>query len=585
MTYAGIVGLRYGPKTAGQIYAAMAQVMGQGGMHKTFMYTMAFNKGDKKQLEAFKNSPDGSFYKDMATYYERGGQVAYMDSLTNSQALESLGKELQRNPKFSPKKWSTYFDAWMAMFETTSRIATYRTLKEKFLNDGSIRKEGKTKQQIEDEAEIRAVAVAKDLANFQQVGEIGKELGSLFMFWRPAATGAVKAIDALVPGFDLRSREELISFYMTKPNTTIDQAQRAADVYLKEVRNARAMGAVIAGAGFFTYTMAYMMAGEDDEGRNKVAIDDMARWVRFARFNTGIEVNGRDVVFQAPWGFGPGALAAAGAQMAAVAFGGQDLMRAGLNTASAGFESFVPLPISKIDPITNPTLFVVDSVTPSVLRPLIQFAANTDGLGRKIYTDRQSRYADAYLGGDNIPELYKDLVRYMFEATDGAVDMSPGTAYFLANNYVDGASRVLATTYNLTDVIRGQKEFDIRTDTFLLDSYFKAPSNYDAIQFSKAENKIKELDTRIKALQGTPQFDSFLNNYPMAPGMVNFYNQVVNGSLRNLRAQANQVRRSKMTQKEKTELLQLLTKQQNQIKRAFLTAVEGLETGYTGYEE
>jgi hypothetical protein len=82
---------------------------------------------------------------------------------------------------------------------------------------------------------------------------------------------------------------------------------------------------VLGGAGFFAYTMAHMMAGEDDEGRNKAATDDMARWVRFARFNTGIEVAGRDVVFQTPWGFGPGAIASAGAQMAAVAYGAQDL--------------------------------------------------------------------------------------------------------------------------------------------------------------------------------------------------------------------------------------------------------------------
>jgi hypothetical protein len=40
-----------------------------------------------------------------------------------------------------------------------------------------------------------------------------------------------------------------------------------------------------------------------------------------------------------------------------------------------------------------------------------------------------------------------------------------------------------------------------------------------------------------------------------------------------------------MSQKEKNELLQQITKQQNQIKRAFVTAIEGLETGYTGYEE
>jgi hypothetical protein len=184
-----------------------------------------------------------------------------------------------------------------------------------------------------------------------------------------------------------------------------------------------------------------------------------------------------------------------------------------------------------------------------------------------------------------VPELYKDIARNFFEMTSGAVDMSPGTIYFLTNNYVDGLSRALATTYNLTDVVRGQKEFDIRTDTFLLDSYFKAPSNYDAIEFSKVENKIKQLDARMKALQDTDNLGKFLEEYPMVPGMVKFYNTTVNGALRNLRTQANQIRKSKMTQKEKTEMLQMLNKQQNQIKRAFTNAVEGLETGYTGYEE
>ena len=574
MTYAGIVGMQYGPKTAGQLYGAMAGVIGKGGMHKTFIFSKAFGTGDQKTLERLKKSGD-KYYEDVARYYELGGQVAYMDSLTNSQALESLGKELRRNPKFSPKKWNNYFDSWMSMFETTSRIATFRTLRDKFVQE-NIPKE---------EAEVRAAARAKDLANFQQVGEAGKQLGSLFMFWRPAATGAVKAIDALLPAFNNKSRQELIDFYKTKPNVTDAQAERAADVFLTEVKNARHMSYVLAGAGMFAYTMAYMMAGDDDEGRNKVATDDMARWVRFARFNLGFEVAGRDLVFQAPWGFGPGAIASAGAQMAAIGFGGQDFMRAGLNIASAGFESFIPLPISKIDPTANPTLFIVDSVTPSVLRPLVQFSANTDGLGRKIYTDRQSRYADAYLGGDNVPEIYKDVVRYMFEATNGAIDMNPGTAYFFANNYVDGASRALATTYNLTDVVRGQKDFDIRTDTYLLDSYFKAPSNYDAIQFSKIEGKIKDLDARFKALQGSPGMDEFLEDYPMAPGIISFYNKTVNGALRNLRAQANYVRRSDMSPKERNDLLQQITKQQNQIKRAFVTAVEGLETGYTGYEE
>jgi hypothetical protein len=48
-----------------------------------------------------------------------------------------------------------------------------------------------------------AVEYAKNLANFEQVGRWGKQAGALFMFFRPAATGAVRAIEALAPAFRL----------------------------------------------------------------------------------------------------------------------------------------------------------------------------------------------------------------------------------------------------------------------------------------------------------------------------------------------------------------------------------------------
>jgi hypothetical protein len=54
MTYAGIVGLKYGPKTAGQLYAAMGKVISQGGMHKTFIYTKAFGEGNKKKVNTLR---------------------------------------------------------------------------------------------------------------------------------------------------------------------------------------------------------------------------------------------------------------------------------------------------------------------------------------------------------------------------------------------------------------------------------------------------------------------------------------------------------------------------------------------------
>jgi hypothetical protein len=312
----------------------------------------------------------------------------------------------------------------------------------------------------------------------------------------------------------------------------------------------------------------------------------MARWVRFARFNTGIEVNGRDLVVQGPWGFGPGALAAAGAQIMGTAMGGQDLMAAASNIMDAGFESFMPLPTSKIDKIANPTGWAIDSITPSALRPLLQFTMNTDGLGRRIYSDRQSRYADSFIGSDNVPGIWSDAARFLFKISDGAVDISPNSMYFFANNYADGLTRAMATSYNVMQVTAGNKNFDPRTDTFFLDSYLKAPSNYDAIQFSKVENKVKEIEKRLNAVKGTEQYASYVQDNPTHMYIVKSYNKTVNGSLKKIREQMNTIRRSDMSQKEKQALLQLYNKQQNQIKSAYTTAISALDDDFStfGYE-
>jgi hypothetical protein len=77
------------------------------------------------------------------------------------------------------------------MFELTSRSAAYSIAKKNFLEEGM----------TETAARTKAAAYAKNLANFEQVGEYGRGLGALFMFFRPSATGAVRAIEAALPAF------------------------------------------------------------------------------------------------------------------------------------------------------------------------------------------------------------------------------------------------------------------------------------------------------------------------------------------------------------------------------------------------
>jgi hypothetical protein len=89
-----------------------------------------------------------------------------------------------------------------------------------------------------------------------------------------------------------------------------------------------------------------------------------------------------------------------GAQIAAMATGNQSFTDGVVNIADAALESFMPVQASRIPPTENPTGFLIDSITPSIFKNrFVQFTMNVDGLGRRIYPDRQTaRYADAYLG-------------------------------------------------------------------------------------------------------------------------------------------------------------------------------------------
>jgi len=568
LTYAGIVSAEYGIKAGGDVLKQMSTIIADGGMNKTRKFSLAFANGDSRTMEKMIREDKTGFYRDLANYFDKGGRVSYIQGLSYKDNLLDAVKGVKQNGIMQSKEqFDKFFDAWLDMFELTTRVAAYRTIKAQNLAKGM----------SPESADVEAIAYAKNLANFEQVGEWGKTLGTLFMFFRPAATGAVRAIESIAPAFDFSTDAEIIerAKQMTKFGGATDEQALAYLADFKARRdNARTTALALLGMGATVYAMAAMLSGDDEEERNKTVTDDMARWVRFARFNTGVKVAGQDLVLQMPWGFGNGALASAGAQIMAVAFGGQGMLNALNNIMDATFESFLPLPASKINKFEHPTEWAVDSITPSVLRPLMEFAMNMDGLGRQIYNNRQSRYNDAYTGGDNVPQMFKDAAAFIYD-TLGA-DISPNSLYFFANNYLDGISRAASTTWGIGNIMVGRKDFDPRTDTFLLDAYIKGPSNYDARQFGKVEDQIKDMERDYKSLEGTDRFGEYLEKNPNDKAVIDFYNSYVNGALRDLREQANVVRRDRsMNPQEKRDTIRLIIEQQNRIKSAFVNAVKG----------
>jgi hypothetical protein len=580
LTNAFTLGAEFGPTKAGQLLTAIASDVAGGGMAKSIRFSNLYANGNFDKIKEL--AAKDQYYADLLDYIQLGGKVSYLQGLAAKGALDGLMKEIGRSGILRKKdQVDKFIDIYNDMFELSSRAATYRMLKDQFFAENKSSGKFKNDADALADAKSQAVEYAKNLANFEQVGRWGKGAGALFMFFRPAATGAVRAIEALAPAFRLLPpgiggfdeaafREEAVA-----QGRTPEQIDKAVKQMMQEAKNSAAMATGLIGTGVAMYYMALMMAEEDDQGRNKVVTDDMARWTRYARFH----IPGTDLIIQIPWGFGLGAFASAGAQIASIASGRTSLLDAFGNILVTGADSFMPLPVSRISPIDNFPAFAMDSVTPSMFRPFFEYVMNLDGLGRQIYNNRQSRFGDAYTGGDNIPEIYKKAARELFDATNGAVDWSPNTMYFFANNYFDGMAKMASSATNVGLTVAGAKDFDPKNDMVFLSSFIGSKSNIDAREFSSIEKQVKRMEQRINSLKDRPeQLEKFMEDNPTAYPAVQFYNMQVNGALRNIRTAANKVRANKdLTIMERKEQLKQLNDMSSLVKHRLVEAFDMLD--------
>jgi len=579
-TNAGIIGAEFDPITGGKLLTGMASDVANNGLARALNYSKLYANGKFKEIEKLAGvgkpyeslSSKERYYRDLMDYVQMGGRVSYLQGVAAKGALDQLIKEVGRSGILKTKdQIDKFIDIYNDMFELSSRVAAYRLLKDQYYHENLANK--MSVADAREDARIRAVTYAKNLANFEQVGKWGKQAGALFMFFRPAATGAVRAIQALSPAFSFNEenfRKEAIA-----EGRTPQQIERAVAIMQKRQYAARRMMATMTGIGVSLYMMALMMAGDDEEGRNRVVTDDMARWTRYARFF----IPGFEKPLQISWGFGPGAFAAAGAQIASIGSGRVSIGEALSNIVTVGLDSFLPLPFSRISPIENFPAWAMDSVTPSAFRPFFEYVMNMDGLGREIYNNRQTRYGDAYTGGDSIPEAYKLAARTLFNATDGAIDWSPNTMYFFASNYFDGMAKMGTAATNLSYSVAGNKDFDPKHDLPFVGSFIGTKSNIDAREFSKVEDQIKAIDKRINSLKDKPEMlDRYLEANPNAYAAVEFYNAQVNGQLRQVRAVANQVRANgELTPRERKLQLEEINGISSTIKRQLLNVFEELD--------
>jgi hypothetical protein len=550
LTNSFVLGADFGPGAAAEMLGAMAAKVGaQGGLYKAMRIANMYENGDVKGMRDYASKD--AFAKTIVEYLLKGGATAYTSSIALKDQLQELNKELGRGRVIKTRdQFEKFVDVWNNMFEFSSRAAAYGVVKDRFMSQGM----------SDADAAQRAVGYVKNLANFEQTGEYGKMMGGLFMFFRPAATGAVRAIEAVVPAFpgSLARAVAALPESIKKDPQALARFEKA---YAQKQQSARIMVTSLMGLGMMMYYMSAMMSPEDELGRNSVHSDNMKQWSRYARFHIPNEISekfgmGKDVVFQMPWGFGLGAFAAAGAQIAAAEAGRGTIQEALKNIfTDIALDSFVPLPISKMDATDNPINFVIDSISPSIARPLLQFALNKDGLGRGIYNEPYRRMADAFGAGDRIPEAYKDAARYMFN--EMGVDVNPNSLYFMSNSYFDGVGRVFETAYSALG-LSGEKPDNIKRDSLLFGSFFGSKGNVDNREWGEVQSQLMKKQANLNGAKTDPEaYFKYMERNPMDEVLVKSYLKDVNGSLKKLQTEAKQIRMMPgLSPKERQEMLE-----------------------------
>jgi hypothetical protein len=574
-----------GPLSAPKYIGVVAARVLQNGLGKAWDIALLNEKGDPKSQQRMNDSAKKDpFVRDMLEMIQFGGKTAYIESFSIKNNTEKLRALKSKNWVIRGKEGlDAFLDTWSGMFELTSRAAAYSMFKEFYYAQEKAKGTSDVKgpkgemSEAEIAAATQAAAETKNLTNFEKVGLYGRELGAAYMFIRPSAISATRAIETVAPAFTPLSwaKQRMPKVVMDDPAAEKEFIKN----YETLQRNSRIMVMSLTGMGTAMYYMAMMMAPDDDWERNSVKTDNMEQWTRNARFHIPDSVGlGRDVVIQLPWGFGLGAFPAIGAQIGGM-FSGQTTIKQGMGNIVGSIltDSFLPIPISKIPMTEHPLSWAFDSIMPSAVRPISEYLMNMNGIGQSINSASMRRFGDAFTGGDRIPEVYKDFAQWLYEKSEGKYDMSPNTAYFLTNSYIDGIAKLGELGYNWVDLSKGDKAFNPKTDLVLLGSFFGSKPNVDAREFSKVQEKIKDLDTRAKTLSKVNRevYADFRAENPGVETAISVYNQQ-KARLDKLHKRANELRADRNIPRiDREEMVRLNIIQQNMLKHSIVERMKG----------
>ena len=423
----------------------------------------------------------------------QGGIVSFLQGVSTPREQKILADSIKSGKlEALGHAVTVLFDYWMHMSEVGVRVSVYKTVKDYLMNTGK----------TEAEAIQEAAQFAKEVSNFEHSGVHGKGLATLYTFARATATGVVRYFDDLSYALPMA----LDSAVKDLPASIADDPKAKAE-FIKNFKvqqlRSRVITAAYIGMGYFAYMAALSGSEDDDKDRNIIAGDDPALWTRGMRFT----IPGTKYMFQVPTGYGPGSLIALGQQMGILSQGNQTPREFLSNIATITQDSFMPFPVSRIPITDHPIASITDTLSPSIIKPVIEYALlNMNGLGMQIVQD-QGNNPQAYTSSGTVPEIYKETAKWLSDHSDHTIDISPNALYFLASNYVNGFNLIAKNLNNLTVIADGEKEYDIGTDNPLVSGFVGRKPTPDSREYNRIRTLVEQKQKAMKAA-GETSFES-----------------------------------------------------------------------------
>jgi len=414
-------------------YNAMAEAEMDGGYiqgvsHKKFAKDLMSNMY-RSTSQLFKSAafgiemtPEMEGY--MAEWSADGGKTGWGYTKT----LNDITAELEQASKLSgdpasrefdiimgtPKKFANYIEGINEAFEASTRLAAYI----------AARQNGISRE--------RAAQLSKNITvNFNRSGE-WQFLNSVYLFFNAAMQGNYRFLRSMTYLKDVR-----------KENGELESWHKRVSVPQKIAF------AISAFSGLIT-TLNIAMSGTDpDDGElwyNKIPDYHKERNLIF------MHRDGKNYSM-IPLPYGYNIFNNFGTVLAETSTGNREAMDGAMFLLMSGFSAFSPIGFGQSK---NFATYLGKAAAPTLIKPLVEIAANETYFGSQVYQERLPFSSTPYSQlAFQSPDQVQEFFQWMNEATggskykSGSLDMNPDQIWYLYEYYIGSAGRFVGNTGEL----------------------------------------------------------------------------------------------------------------------------------------